>query len=182
MIEPAPPPVRIPKECGKRLHRELQKRSETIPIARDLPKAEVVGYSVEGPGSRNGLEQPDHESAHLLAVVGVTIRVFQDRHVRRHAFERLTDQIGVLDCLERNGHTGERTQPASPHPGSVHDKLRFDVAVIRPHACDTALGGRDPGDLEQFLGSELLQHIIQQALLCFSLDQTLSKASLPRME
>ena len=71
---------------------------ETFPITEVL---DAIRDLVERPRCRDRLDQAHHEAPCFFAVVGESIRILEDRQVRGHPFERLSDQVGVLDRLQR---------------------------------------------------------------------------------
>ena len=66
-------------EAWQDLHRILEERGEPIPVRRDLTEAEVVGDPLGRPRRCHRLEQTDHQSTGLLAVVREPVGVLEDR-------------------------------------------------------------------------------------------------------
>ena len=61
------------------LHRPLDVGAHPVPVGRDLPEREVVRDALDLPRRADRLEEPDHQTAALLAVVAVTGRVLEHR-------------------------------------------------------------------------------------------------------
>ncbi len=80
-------------------HGRLKERGEPVPVAGDLPEGEGIRHTLDLPGRGDGLEQPHHQAARFLPVVGVAIRVLEDRHVAISRGDLIRDQVGVLGSL-----------------------------------------------------------------------------------
>ena len=130
----------------KWLHRQFEERRQSVPIGGDLPETEVVRNAPDIPGRSQRLEQSDHQATRFLAVIGVPVGVFEDRHVRRYRGDLIGDQIGVFGGLERHRHAGHIPDSACPHTGTVDDVFAGDVTLGGAHRRDATTLQREAGD------------------------------------
>ena len=133
-------------ELRQDLHCKLEKGSQPVPVRWDLSKVEIIRDPVERPRRGYRFEQTDHEPSGLFEVVGVAVGVLEDGEVGRHAVERLADQVRMLDGLERDRNTGESSELAGPHAGTVDNVVGFDVSAVGHHSGDTTSRLREPGN------------------------------------
>ena len=137
-------------------HRLFQIGRHAIPIGWNLAEGEILRNSVDMPWRADRLEQADQQAADFLAEVAVGRRVFEHRHRRREARDRLGDQVVVLGRLVRDGDAVALAELARPHACAVDHILRLDIARLRAHAGDPAVLLQHAGDA----------HALDQARAC----------------
>ena len=128
------------------LHGGVEVRRHPVPVRRDGAEGEVGRRSVELPRRAHRLEQPDQQAAALLAVVGVAVRVLDDRQVAVHAVDGLGEQVVVLGGLQRDVDADAAPELARPQARRDHDGLALDVAGVGDDRGDPAVVGAQPGD------------------------------------
>ena len=126
-------------------HRLLQVGPHPVPVRRDLAEREVGRSALHLPRRALSLEQPDHQTADLFAVVAERGRILQHRQVGRQAGHLVGDQVVVLGGLQRHAHAGQIGQLARPQPGTVHHVLALDLAGRGAHPGDRPAPGQEAG-------------------------------------
>ena len=127
-------------------HRRLDVLTHPIPVGLQGGERGVARDPVDVPGGAHRLEQPDHQTAGLFAVVAEVGRVFDHRPGRVDVRHLFGDEVVVLGGLERDRHARQLTELAGPHSGCVHDILALDRALVGHHSVDRAAADEDVGD------------------------------------
>ncbi len=112
---------------------------------RSLP-LKSGGDAVQSPGGRVALVAAHHQAAHLGPEVDQVIRVAQLGQVRRHALDRLGDQVLVRERDDRDGDPGQAADLRGEHARRVDDDLGLDRSGIGLHPGHAPVLDGDGGD------------------------------------
>ncbi len=116
------------------VHRPRADLLEARPVGGEQLAVEVGRDAVERPGGRVALVAAHHQATHLGAEVDQVVRVAQLGQVRRHALDRLGDQVLVREGDDRDGDPRHAPDLGGEHAGRVDHDLGGDLAAIRGHA------------------------------------------------
>ena len=119
-----------------------------VEVVVEQLELEALGNAVLGPRHWVGLVAAHDQAADLLLPIGEAVGIAQRRQVRRHALDRLGDEILVLHRDERNVDAGHAPDLARPLPGADHELVAGDAALVGHDGAHAPVLDLDAGDLD----------------------------------
>ena len=121
-----------------------------VEVLRQLVEAEVLRYTLQGPGFRNRFECAQQQLAGVFLVIRPFVRHAQHRQVGGHTRHRLGDDVEVLRRLQGQSDSMLTRNPVAPHARCQHHRggadFAFHAVVQHTHTDCAAVLHHDVAD------------------------------------